>query len=276
MTRAVLIAVFISALIGGATRPARAQQERPRSLDWAFGSPVAEAALGAGSLLSLAAFALPQRETSWGPSSTTARNDLFGGISDFSGSYIGSLWQITGSFALEASYLEDQHVGDPLTRALRAALSDTESALWANGITTVIKRLSGRCRPRAWRQGSCEGGEHDAFPSGHVAPVAAVAGSRLTLTLRSDGGATARLLAFGFAETAAVVTAVMRVLAGAHSWEDVLAGWAIGHGTGALVSAAHPLVDLVPAGAAGAAAEPPVAPQAAAAAPVLLTVGGRW
>lgn len=274
--RAVLIAALVTVLLGGAAGPARAQQAGPRSPDWAFGSPIGEAALGVGSLLSLAAYALPQRKTSWAPSSTTAHNDLFDGISDFSGSYIGSLWQITGSFALEASYLQDQHAGDALTRALRAALSDTESVLWAHGITTAIKRLSGRCRPRAWRHGSCEGGEHDAFPSGHVAPVAAVAGSRLTLALRSDGLATGRLLAFGFAETAAVVTAAMRMLAGAHSWEDVLAGWAIGHGTGVLVSAAHPMVDPDPAGETGAAADPLAAPQSAAAAPVQLTIGGRW
>ncbi len=213
--------------------------------DYAFGSATAEAAVSAISVASMALSFLPQQRSGWGPSGARARNDTFGAISDFSGSVIGASWQATGAYALEAAYYSNHDVRDPELRALRSSLIDLQSITLSVGITMALKRLTGRCRPRAWHKGRCgPDPEHSSFPSGHTALVAAVAGSHLLLAARSTADATPRYLAFGFAESATVATAALRVLAGAHSWEDVLAGWVIGHATGALLSLAHPMVDL--------------------------------
>lgn len=224
------------------TKPVHGQTSAP---DWAFGEPAAEAIVGAVALSSIAAFAFPQRESAWAPYSARQRHLAYGRISDFSGAGIGTAWQLAGGYALEAVHYETFDVAHPYRRALRSSLIDAESALLAAGLTAAIKRATGRCRPRAWRgepgQGHCAGGEYDAFPSGHVAPVAAIAGSRFAIAVRTTGPAGHRFAAFGLSEGAAVLTAFMRVLAGAHSWEDVTVGWILGHATGVAVSLLHPM-----------------------------------
>ncbi len=222
-----------------------AEAQQPNGPDYAFGSPGGEVALTALSALSLAAFALPQRQGQWAPSSERPAHEGFEAASDFVGGGIGASWQLVGSYGLEVGYYEQHQVDDALGRAFRTSLIDLQAMALATGVTMVLKRVSGRCRPRAWHDGSCgPEPEHDAFPSGHVTPVSAVAGSHLLLALRSDGDPLRRQLAFGFAEAASVATALLRVLAGAHSWEDVVAGWAVGHASGALVSIAHPMVAI--------------------------------
>ena len=242
-------------LVALAPGQASAQVNAP---DWAFGSPEAEVALTVGSVLALGTYFLPQRQSDWGPSPERPAHDGISMASDFTGSVIGASWQLVGSYGLEVSYYRDHGVDDPFGRGLRTSVIDLQAVTLATGITGAIKRLSGRCRPRAWHDGRCgPEPEYDSFPSGHVTPVAAVAGSHLLLALRSGGDSLPRHLAFGLAETASVVTAVLRVLAGAHSWEDVLAGWAIGHATGTLVALAHPMTDLAPdPGQVGAEAQP--------------------
>ncbi len=237
-------AVFTAVLltIAGPTPLAAQPANGP---DYVFGSATAEAVLSATTLASMALTLLPQQHSSWGPSSARARNDTFGTISDFTGSVIGASWQATGGYALEAAYYANNDVREPELRALRSSLIDLQSITLSAGITMALKRLTGRCRPRAWRDGRCgPEPEHSAFPSGHTALVAAVAGSHLLLAARSTGQATPRYLAFGLAEGATITTAMLRVLAGAHSWEDVLGGWVIGHAAGVLLSLAHPMVDL--------------------------------
>jgi hypothetical protein len=218
--------------------PARAQPNGP---DWAFGEPAGEVAVALVSVLSWSSRLLPQHRGKWGPSPARPHQAVAGTMSDFTGAYIGTAWQFVGGYAAEASYYRDNGVEAPFGRAGRTTLVEVESTLLASGITEVFKRLIGRCRPRAWRDGHCAGEEFKAFPSGHTAPIAAVAGTRAVIALRSDEASSARLASFAFAESATVLTAVLRVLAGAHSWEDVLGGMAIGHATGSLVSLAHPM-----------------------------------
>lgn len=241
-------------ILGGAaalTSPSSAAAADANGPDWAFGHPAAEAVVGGLSALSLAAVLLPQRETDWAPSSARPRTEPYATISDFSGAGIGTLWQLSGSYALETSYYRDHGAADPFGRAWRSTLVDAEAVFLSLGMTYTLKRLTGRCRPRAWKvesdgAGRCDpdAAEHDAFPSGHVSMVGAVAGSRMFLALRSQGAVAPRVAAFAFAEAATLATGVLRVLAGAHSWEDVVGGWAVSHSVGALLSLSHPMVDV--------------------------------
>jgi len=250
------LATGAAALLGtlAVTQPSAAQTNAP---DWVARQPGAEVVLSAVSVGAMATALFPQREGSWGPSMQRERHETYGIISDFSGAGIGTMLQLTGSFALEAAHLEDHDVPEPFGRASRSSLIDLQSAMLATGATYSLKRWVGRCRPRAWRGGRCAGEEYDAFPSGHVTPVAAIAGSRLAMAVRTDGVATKRYLAFGFSEGAAALTAVLRLLAGAHSWEDVAVAYVIGHGVGAAVGLAHPMQRVNASAAAG---PPPTAP----------------
>lgn len=234
-----LAAALTIALIACADRAA-AQVEGP---GWAFGEPEGEVALTLLGVASLAAFALPQREDDWKPFPIRPRNELYGTGSDYIGGTVGTAWQVFGGFALEASYFEEEYVVDSYDRALRSSLVEIEASLIATGATIVLKRATGRCRPRAWVDGRCVG-EFDAFPSGHTAPVAAVAGSRLVMLLRSGGPPPTRVASFALAEGATLVTALFRVLAGAHSLEDVAVAWALGHAAGVGVAFAHPMETL--------------------------------
>lgn len=206
------------------------------------------------SAATLAAYFLPQRTTGWGPDAPRAEHRGFGIASDVTGAYVGTALLVGGAWALEGGYLAAAGASEPYARALRTTLVDVEAAAVATGITQAIKRLSGRCRPRAFRDGRCAGGELDAFPSGHTSPVSAVAGARLVLALRSGGDPALRFVALGAAEGASLATAALRVLAGAHSFTDVAAGWVLGHATGATLAAFHPMESLSPSSAAARAA----------------------
>jgi membrane-associated phospholipid phosphatase len=233
-----------SALLIASTSPAEADaQQAANSPGWAFGHAGGEVGLALGSLATLAAAAIPTRFSGWGPSPARPHEPHIALASDFAGGFVGSAWQLTGSWALEGSYYHSHQVRRPYALALRSTLVAGEATALTLGITEVLKRTTGRCRPRSYRDGMCRDApeERKAFPSGHTAPMAAIAGVDLLLALRSDGDPTRRYLAFGFAEAGTVATAILRVLAGAHSWEDVVAGWAIGHTTGALVELAHPM-----------------------------------
>jgi len=246
----------LAGMIGGhaalalAAPEARAQ-EAPQVPGWAFGSVGGEVALGAVSAASPAFYFLPQRRSKWGPYAPVARDADAGLLSNVLGGPGAVLFASSFGYLSEWAYLGGT-AGDaqvPVS-ALRASVVDFEAAMLSTGLVQLIKRMAGRCRPRAWsiRAHECvplDDDDYAAFPSGHTAPVAAIAGSRLTLALRSEGGELLgwRYGAFAFAETLSLAAAYLRVRAGAHSWEDVTAGWLIGHATGALVMLAHPLID---------------------------------
>lgn len=246
--------------------PAQAQTTAP---GWAFGHPGGEVGLALGSALSLSTLLLPQRQGSWGPSMEGVRDDDFGGISDVTGNVIGSGLLATTSFGLEVSHYERYGVPNAGTRALRTSLIDVEAFTLSIGITSALKALVGRCRPRAYHDGRCgPEPEHDAFPSGHATPVAALAGVQLTMALRSDPLVPHRFALFGVAEGMSLATATLRVLAAAHSWEDVVVGLAIGHLSGALVQLAHPMETVGHA--------PGSTAPSGMRAPLFLSYGGRF
>jgi membrane-associated phospholipid phosphatase len=233
------LALFVCCL--AVASPAAA--EPANSPGWAFGHQGGELALGLGSLASLAVVAIPTRFSGWEPSEQREHVPSIALASDFSGALVGSVWQLSGSWALEGSYYQAHDVRRPYALALRTTLVASEAVVLSFAITELLKRTTGRCRPRSFGDGVCRDAPEarKGFPSGHTSPVSAVAGSNLLMALRSDGDPSLRYLAFGFAEAGAVATAILRVMAGAHSWEDVAAGWAIGHTTGALVALAHPM-----------------------------------
>jgi membrane-associated phospholipid phosphatase len=197
-------------------------------------------------IASMSTALLPQRHGTWGAFASWEADPFYGRISDITGAFIGSTLAMTSGYFLEARYLELGGASHPYARSLRTSLIDIEAVTLATGISYGIKRLAGRCRPRAWKEGKCGSidTDYDAFPSGHTTPIAAVAGARFALAINSTGSQGLRYTAFGIAEGLTVVTAFLRVAAGAHSWEDVLGGWIIGHGTGILLAYAHPMVDL--------------------------------
>jgi membrane-associated phospholipid phosphatase len=241
--------------------PAAAQAD-PAVPDWALGSPGGEIAVAAVSVASLSTYLLPQRRSAWGAASSEERDETLGLISDFTGAFAGTLLVMGSGYAFEGSYLAGAGVPHPYSRALRTSLIDLEAALLSTGVANMIKRISGRCRPRAWKTDRCgdDDLDFDAFPSGHTTPVASVAGVRLLLLLRTPGDAAPRLGAFAVAEVASVVTMALRIGAGAHSWQDVGAGMILGHVTGVVLAALHPNAPVEKRPAPSALPEPGPAP----------------
>ncbi|AUX20786.1 uncharacterized protein SOCEGT47_012600 [Sorangium cellulosum] len=82
---------------------------------------------------------------------------------------------------------------------------------------------------------------------------------RLQLVLRTTGDASLRLAAFALAEAATLATMALRIGASAHSWQDVSAGMILGHVTGFVIAALHP---IRPIEASHAASTLPRAPEA--------------
>lgn len=266
-------ALFVATALSTSARAALAQAEGP---DWAFGEPAGEVAVGVVSTLSLGALLLPQSRWPWGPSSPRPHNPAGSRASDVAGATGGSLISIGAGFALESIYYLQRDVEAPYARAARTTIVEAEAVTLATGITMAIKRLSGRCRPRAMVDGRCMDADsaHTAFPSGHTSAVGAIAGSRLWMMAQSDAPGQ-RIASFVVAETFTVAAALLRVVAGAHSWEDVLAGAFVGHATGSVVAATHPMESIPPVDAKGGITIEDASAASVRPAPVL-SWGSRW
>lgn len=132
---------------------------------------------------------------------------------------------------------------------LRAPLVLGESVLMATGVVALLKNLVGACRPRAWDNTSrrCVGTAAGAqvredrvsFPSGHTAPMAALAGASLGLWLLPERTRDEYIPLVLFTSALAVTNAVLRVVAGAHTWVDTSVGVVIGLGVGLGTAALH-------------------------------------
>ncbi|WP_050434177.1 phosphatase PAP2 family protein [Chondromyces crocatus] len=243
----------------GLTASATASANPPGAAapDWAFRSAPAEAVLAGVSAASMAMYFIPQQRIGWAPYAARPHHPTLARISDFTGALGGAFLLGGGMTLFEGAYLAQHGVPNPYARALRTTLIDAEAVMLATGIVATVKRLTGRCRPRAWHDGRCRGDDEEftAFPSGHTTPVAAIAGVHLSLLARTPGNGALRLGALGLAEASTLVTMALRIGAGAHSWEDVGAGFLLGHVVGVAVGYAHPMVDLGPGrGAQGSAA----------------------
>jgi len=254
-------------------RRAHAEVDGP---DWAFGEPAGEVAVGVVSVLSLGSMFLPQSRWPWGPSGARPHHATGSRASDIVGASVGSLLAIGAGWVLESLYYVEGDVDVPFARATRTTLVEAEALALTTGITVAMKRLSGRCRPRALVDGRCLDSDsaHTAFPSGHTSAVGSVAGVRLWMVSQSEGTPALRVGSFAIAESLTVAAAVLRVVAGAHSWEDVLAGYFVGHATGVVVAAVHPFESVAPVATPGGVASADPA-QSTSATPVI-SWGGGW
>ena len=235
-----LLTALVLASSSGTTASAQTAQI-PNYPGFGFGTPAGEALLALGIGLSNAASALPQRDTGWGPDASHPHDPVIDRVSDFTGAYGGAAIAVASGYAFERAYFDDAgSLGGPVY-SLHGALVDVESAALARGVVDALKRLTGRCRPRYFVNGQCTTQVRDAFPSGHTAPMGAIAGARLLFALNTEGPPGFRWASFGVAETMALATGVLRVKAGMHSWTDVGTGIVLGHALGLLVALAHPM-----------------------------------
>lgn len=253
-------AAFLGAAlaIGISTLPAiaGAQPGPPRSFQapnypgFAFGSEAGEVLFSLGALAANATALLPQRRTDWAPDAPRPLDLTADAWSDATGGWGGTFVGFGAGYALESAYLADAGVRHGAgVYALHQSIVDVQSTLYTAAIVFGLKRLTGRCRPRDHVPGpggafACRDVKHDAFPSGHTAPMGALAGARLITAGLTAGPAGFRWASFGAAEAMALTTAFLRVEAGAHSWSDVAAGLLIGHAVGALVALAHPMTSV--------------------------------
>jgi membrane-associated phospholipid phosphatase len=129
--------------------------------------------------------------------------------------------------------------------ALRAPLVLTEAAALSLGVVSMVKNLGGVCRPRAWvdATGTCDSADPEdrrSFPSGHTAPLAALSGASLGMWLLPSGPRDPWAAGLFVATTAlAASNLALRVAAGAHSWVDTSAGFALGFSLGLATAALH-------------------------------------
>ena len=242
-----LWATMLAAVCTTFALPALSQTSRaPNHPGYAFGEPGGEALLALGALISTQFNQLPQVDTGWRPDFSHRYYKTAARASDVTGAYGGVAISVLAGYGLEAAYFGESGVRGGGIYALRTSLVDLEASLMTNGIVNLLKRLTGRCRPRYYEAGVCTSEVREAFPSGHTAPMAAMAGARLVFSTQSTGPIGFRWASFALAEIMAVSTAILRVRAGMHSWSDVIGGFLIGHAIGGLLGLLHPMQPVDP------------------------------
>lgn len=256
----------------GAPRVALAQERLEGSHpNFAFGAPEGEIALATFAAASNFTYLIPQSRNQWAPRAPRPYDPLTSKWSDMFGAVGGAFIQLGSGYALESAYLATVGAERPGVLALHQAAVEAEALLLTSGITALIKRVSGRCRPRSYLGPDEECLECDAFPSGHTSAIAAFSGARLVRLpfTPMNEGFPIRFTSFVLSEAAMSVTGLLRVLSGAHSWDDVVVGAIVGHATGATVALLHWNKEVEPSPSRASA---PPAPSAAA--PILFTWGG--
>lgn len=227
------------------------QRVRP---DYVGSSPEQEAVEVAlpGIGLTALGFFIPQNQSA-GANSSRPFDKAAARRSDFTGAYVGLGVSLGLGTLLEASYLGDLH-----QEWLYTPMVAAESAMYAFAVSSVLKRLTGRCRPAVYDTergcitnaapaGSNFRGDEAvrAWPSGHVMPLAGTAGAFLGTFIKGSFYARPvreRLLASLIALGLSAATMHYRVAAGAHSAGDVWTAFGLGNGLGMILAWAHPMV----------------------------------
>lgn len=240
VSAAVLGSLFVAA-------PARAAEPKEASRpDFAFGHPEAEATLLGLTGAANFTYLIPPRVAFWSPFRARPFDSLVSKVSDMTGAIGGSFLQLGLGFVFETSYLYASGVSIPGAAALHEFAVESESLLLTSAVTGLIKNIAGRCRPRAYFGLDKPCRERDAFPSGHTSAIASFSGARFVNLVQTplNEAFALRFSALLTSEVATAVTGVLRIWSGSHSWEDVLAGAAIGHATGITIALLHPRVTL--------------------------------
>jgi hypothetical protein len=133
----------------------------------------------------------------------------------------------------------DHALGSSWRDAARVPVIFAESIAMTFGVVSMLKNALGECRPKAWSDATqtCVGttpgspvkDDRLSFPSLHTAPLASLAGASLGLYLLPSNDHRPQYLGlFAVTTSLAVTNFVLRPLAGAHTWVDTSAGFAIG------------------------------------------------
>jgi membrane-associated phospholipid phosphatase len=215
--------------------------------DWAWHSGWGEAAmLSAGAGLSLGSLLLHQQRSSWGPDATKSSGK--GPVYTSHGTVSAAIAVAAVHYVMQGERFRGVGLRSPYLSALPLLFADIEAVTIAGGVTHIVEKRTGRCRPRQWHQGVCDPGSDDnfkAFPSGHTTMASSLAGVHLVESLRLHSPDTLmNWLPYILIESAAVSTGALRVMAGAHSWSDVGVAFVFGHLTGVAVALAHPETTL--------------------------------
>jgi len=173
---------------------------------------------------------------------------------------IASDWVTGGGLALSAvlGLATEIDRGASGSDLLRAPLILAESALVTAGVVGMVKNLVGACRPWAWSDGErrCVGArpgepvneDRSSFPSGHTAPLAAMAGASLGMLFLPDHHRGEYVPLVLVTSGLALTAMTLRVVAGAHSWVDtgtsLLLGGVLGFATSWLHVRSGPAVNL--------------------------------
>lgn len=196
---------------------------------------------GAGVMYVLGTFAMPSRAGDVAPLDGLGHRDVNPGAATASNvvAAVGVTLPVLG-----AGLIERYALGAPGAQWLRGPLVLAEGALMASGVVAIVKNVAGVCRPRAWNDVTlrCDASSEEesrSFPSAHTAPLAAMAGASLGMWLLPSRARVVWAPLAGGAALLAATNLVLRVVAGAHSWVDTGAGFALGFATGFGVAALH-------------------------------------
>jgi len=267
MVRALLSASVVVGMTCLWSQSAAAQGTYP---DYAFGHEAGEIGTGVFAAASNFVYLIPQQKSDWGPFRPRRYDPLSAEWSDMFGALGGSLLQLGAGFVFEAAYLANAGAADPGILALHQTAVEAQSLMLTSGITAFIKKISGRCRPRAYRGPKEPCLQYDAFPSGHTSTIASFSGARMVRVAYTpaDSGFPIRVGAWVLSDAAMTVTGILRALSGSHSWEDVVGGALIGYATGVTVALIHPNADLTREELAAGVGAIPLEPQQARMTPV--------
>lgn len=133
--------------------------------------------------------------------------------------------------------------GDRDSTRLRGPIVTLEGALVGSMLAQLTKNLFGVCRPRDWDDGTRTCAATDdarrSFPSGHTAPLAGMAGAALGIALLSGERRAGEVGVAVGTTSLALLMAVLRDRAGAHTLIDTGAALLFGGLAGFGVAALH-------------------------------------
>lgn len=228
--------------LGPATAFAQGTASR-LELDLPGGTLVDYAVLaGSAGMIAVGTFALePPADSEIAPLDGLGHRDRVVGLSLASDLVfaLGSMGAVGGAFLVE------RDLGARGWQWIRTARILLEAEGVTLGVVSIVKNFGGVCRPRAWNDAtaacdSVDPEDRRSFPSGHTAPLAALAGASLGMWLLPSGPrSTGHAILVASTAALALTNTTLRVAAGAHSWVDTSVGFTLGFALGFATAALH-------------------------------------